>query len=46
MNGCGMCIDSHEKVLKGHGVKAEAIQSAARIGAVMKAVATVHATAV
>ena len=45
MNGCGMCIDSHEKVLKGHGVKAETIQAAARVGAVMKAVATVHATA-
>ena len=44
MNGCGMCIDSHEKVLKAHGVKAEAIQAGARIGAVIKAVATVHAT--
>lgn len=44
MNGCGMCIDSHEKVLKQHGVKAEAIQAAARVGAVVKAVATVHAT--
>ena len=44
MNGCGMCIDAHEKVLKGHGVTAEAIQTAARVGAVMKAVATVHAT--
>ncbi len=44
MNGCGMCIDSHEKVLQQHGVKAETIQAAARIGAVMKAVATVHAT--
>ncbi len=44
MNGCGMCIDAHEKVLKGHGVKAEVIQAAARVGAVMKAVATVHAT--
>ena len=41
-NGCGMCIDSHEKVLKQHGVSAEAIQAAARIGAVMTAVATVH----
>jgi alkyl hydroperoxide reductase subunit D len=41
-NGCGMCIDSHEKVLKGHGVSAETIQAAARIGAVMTAVATVH----
>jgi alkyl hydroperoxide reductase subunit D len=46
MNGCGMCIDSHEKVLKQHGVKAETIQAGARIGAVMKAVATVHATIV
>jgi lipoyl-dependent peroxiredoxin subunit D len=44
MNGCGMCIDSHERVLAQHGVKAEVIQAAARIGAVMKAVATVHAT--
>ena len=44
MNGCGMCIDSHERLLKQQGVKAEAIQAAARVGAVMKAVATVHAT--
>jgi alkyl hydroperoxide reductase subunit D len=44
MNGCGMCIDSHEKVLQQHGVKAETIQAAARIAAIMKAVATVHAT--
>ena len=43
MNGCGMCIDSHERVLQQHGVKAEVIQAAVRIGAVMKAVATVHA---
>lgn len=46
MNGCGMCIDSHEKVLKGHGVAAEVVQTAARVGAVLKAVATVHATAI
>ncbi len=44
MNGCGMCIDAHEKVLLSHGVKPETIQSGARIGAVMKAAATVHAT--
>jgi len=44
MNGCGLCIDSHEKVLVGHGVKPETIQAGARIGAVMKAVATIHAT--
>jgi alkyl hydroperoxide reductase subunit D len=44
MNGCGMCIDSHERVLQQHGIKAETIQAAARIGAIFKAVATVHAT--
>ncbi|WCT74711.1 carboxymuconolactone decarboxylase family protein [Sphingomonas naphthae] len=43
-NGCGMCIDSHEKVLRQHNVPVAVIQSAARIGAVMTAVATVHAT--
>ncbi len=43
-NGCGMCIDSHEKVLAQHGVNADTIQAAARIAAVMTAVATVHAT--
>ena len=44
MNGCGMCIDSHERVLLEHGVKSDVIQSAVRIAAVMKAIATVHAT--
>jgi lipoyl-dependent peroxiredoxin subunit D len=44
MNGCGMCIDSHERVLQQHDVKSETIQAAARIAAIMKAVATVHAT--
>ncbi len=44
MNGCGTCIDSHEKVLKQHGVSSEIVQAGARIGAVLKAVATVHAT--
>lgn len=45
-NGCGMCIDAHEKVLKGHNVSADTIQAAARFGAVMTAAATVHATRV
>ena len=44
MNGCGMCVDSHERLLQQHGVKTETIQAAARIGSIMKAVATVHAT--
>jgi alkyl hydroperoxide reductase subunit D len=46
MNGCGMCIDSHEKVLRQHGVNSEIIQTGARVASVIKAVATVHATAV
>ena len=44
MNGCGMCIDSHERVLLEHGVKPDTVQAAVRIAAVMKAIATVHAT--
>ena len=44
MNGCGMCIDSHERVLLGHGVKSDTIQASVRIAAVMKALATVHST--
>ena len=43
MNGCGMCIDSHERLLIQEGVKPEAVQAAARIGAVIKAAATIHA---
>lgn len=43
INGCGLCIDSHERVLLEHGVKPEAIQSAVRIAAVMNALAKVHA---
>lgn len=39
VNGCGMCIDSHEKVLRESGVTAEAIQAAVRIAAVVHAVA-------
>ena len=46
MNGCGLCIDSHEKVLRQHNIAPEIVQTAARIGAVIKAAATVHATAV
>jgi alkyl hydroperoxide reductase subunit D len=44
MNGCGACIDSHERVLQQHGFKAETVQAAARVASIMKAVATVHAT--
>ena len=39
VNGCGACLDSHEKVLRQHGLAAQAVQSAARIAAVVHAVA-------
>ncbi len=38
VNGCGMCLDSHEKVLRNHFTQ-EGIQSALRIAAVVHAVA-------
>jgi alkyl hydroperoxide reductase subunit D len=39
INGCGVCIDSHEKILRDAGLSAEQIQAAARIAAVVHAVA-------
>ncbi|HQV48091.1 MAG: Alkyl hydroperoxide reductase AhpD [Alphaproteobacteria bacterium ADurb.BinA280] len=39
INGCGMCMASHEKTLRKHEVAATSIQSAARIAAVLHAVA-------
>jgi alkyl hydroperoxide reductase subunit D len=39
INGCGQCIDSHEKVLRDHGITAQGVQSAVRIAAVIHAVA-------
>lgn len=39
INGCGMCIDAHERELLKHGLKTEAIQAAIRIAAVVHAVA-------
>ena len=40
VNGCGMCMESHEKALRSkHGLSAQPIQSAARIAAVIHAVA-------
>jgi lipoyl-dependent peroxiredoxin subunit D len=41
ITGCGKCVDSHEKVLRQHGLTAQAVQSAARIAAVVNAVAIV-----
>jgi alkyl hydroperoxide reductase subunit D len=39
INGCGVCIDSHEKVLREAGLTSEQIQTAVRIAAVVHAVA-------
>lgn len=39
INGCGACIDSHEKVLRAAGFTAEQIQAAVRIAAVVHGVA-------
>ncbi len=39
INGCGKCMESHEKTLRKHEVSAQAIQSAVRIAAVIHAVA-------
>src|SRR5690606_8400308 len=39
INGCGMCMDSHEKTLRKHEVSTQAIQSAVRIAAVIHGVA-------
>lgn len=39
INGCGMCIDSHEKVLQEAGVPADQIQAAVRYGAILQSAA-------
>jgi lipoyl-dependent peroxiredoxin subunit D len=41
INGCGLCITSHERKLRAHGITREMIQSAVRIAAIMHAVAGV-----
>jgi alkyl hydroperoxide reductase subunit D len=43
INGCGMCLDAHEEVLKKHAVPAVNIQAALRIAAVVNAVSRVIA---
>lgn len=39
INGCGMCIDSHEKVLAKDGVTQETLQTAVRYAAIIQSVA-------
>ena len=41
VNGCGMCMEAHEKVVRQAGLTQEQVQSAVRIAAVVHAVAAV-----
>ncbi len=41
IHGCGMCIDSHEKVVKAGGLSAQGIHDAVRIASVVHATARV-----
>lgn len=39
VNGCGMCMETHEKVVRHGGLSSEQVQAAVRIAAVVHAVA-------
>ena len=39
INGCGLCITAHDKVVRAAGITAEQVQAAVRIAAVIHAVA-------
>jgi lipoyl-dependent peroxiredoxin subunit D len=39
VNGCGMCVESHEKQVRAGGLSTEQVQAAVRIAAVVHAVA-------
>ena len=41
INGCGMCIESHERAVRKDGITAEQVQAAVRIAAVVNAAAAV-----
>ena len=43
INGCGMCLDSHEEELRKRGVANTVVQASIRIGAVVNAVSRVIA---
>lgn len=43
INGCGVCLDSHEASLRRQGVEPVQVQAALRIAAVVNAVASVLA---
>ena len=39
VNGCGLCIDSHEQVLRKANISSEAVQAAVKVAAIIHAVA-------
>jgi lipoyl-dependent peroxiredoxin subunit D len=41
INGCGMCIEAHEKAVRRDGITVEQVQAAVRIAAVINAAAAV-----
>jgi alkyl hydroperoxide reductase subunit D len=41
INGCGRCLEAHERVVTGQGLSREAVQDAVRIAAVIHGVAVV-----
>jgi alkyl hydroperoxide reductase subunit D len=41
VNGCGMCMENHERAVRQHGLTAEQVQAAVRIAAVVHAAAAV-----
>jgi alkyl hydroperoxide reductase subunit D len=43
VNGCGMCLDSHDDVLRKHGVSAASVQAALRIAATVNAASRIIA---
>jgi alkyl hydroperoxide reductase subunit D len=44
INGCGLCVDSHEQILRNKGMSEETIVAAVRLASVIHALATVFAT--
>jgi alkyl hydroperoxide reductase subunit D len=41
INGCGMCLESHERAVRKEGITAEQVQAAVRIAAVVNAAAAI-----
>jgi alkyl hydroperoxide reductase subunit D len=44
LNGCGACVDSHERVLREKGVGEEKILAAVRIASIVHAIGSLLAT--